>query len=125
MAEIILNSDKYLGQFCKVYFDGELQKLCLEAAVSPQSFAAPTGGALLLAVVEDGRAVSAMGRWLADGEIDRDGLICRWLSGLVRIELDNDINCLHCSAKSSVAYNPAIEKVWCRQCGADALQEPE
>lgn len=119
MDEITIKFGDFLFRVVKEpLLNGERQPLCFEAIVSPKSFAEPTQGRLLIGV-EDGNLMFRPDG-LAEGETEREDYACKWVRGLVRIELDSRIVCPECETKDSIKYNSGIEKLWCCECGVDA-----
>lgn len=120
--EITINEQSYFFNRCKAYLDGKLQSRCFEAVVSPLSFAEPTHGKLFIEVDNEGGLIFRKDG-LREGEIEYQGLVCHWVTGLVRIELDSSFICRACGAADSIKYNAGIEKVWCSNCGVDAVRD--
>jgi hypothetical protein len=117
--EITINQDTFLGYHVQnIYLDGQRQACCIEAQISPKSFAEPTEGKLLVYDGDDSQLIYREAG-LREGEVERDGLACKWVTGLVRAEL-NSITCPACGVKDSIKFNEGIEKVWCLNCGVDA-----
>jgi ribosomal protein L37E len=121
MEEIEINKKTFLGYWVSaIYLGGDLLECPFQAVISPKSFAEPTMGKVLVGVLEDGHWANTFLRPLADGEIEVDNAIRKWVEGLVKIELSKEIVCRACGAKGSISFNPGIEKVWCSNCGVDA-----